>query len=338
MKPTDFSKSLTGFLTKYLPAERGMSYNTIASYKTTFILLIQFMEKHQNISVQKLMLRDFTRQRIVAFLEWLQTARGCSDATRNVRLAGLHCFFRFLQYEAPEHLNEWQSILSIKVKKARKETIAYLTVEAIRLLLLQPDASTRKGLRDLSMLALMYDTGARVQEIIDLTPCCLRLNKPYTIKLIGKGSKARIVPLMEQQVAHLKSYMMKNKLLESRANLHPLFYNSRREKLTRAGVHHILQQYVTMARAKASTLMPDRISCHSLRHSKAMHLLQAGVNLVYIRDILGHESVQTTEIYARVDSKQKREAIEKAYADVIEKETSSWTENENLLEWLKSFQ
>jgi integrase/recombinase XerD len=270
-------------------------------------------------------------------LYWLQQTRNCSDSTRNVRLAAIHSFFKFLQYSVPENLNEWHQILSIKAKKTKNRSMAYLTLEGIKLLLAQPDLTTKKGRRDLALLALMYDSAARVQEIIDLTPSSLRLTQPFTIKLVGKGNKARIVPLLEQEVAHLKSYMEKSNLLQPHANRYPLFYNSRKEKLTRAGVHHILQHYAQMAREKDSKVIPDKISPHSIRHSKAMHLLQAGVNLVYIRDILGHESVQTTEIYARVDSKQKREAIEKAYADVVKREEPAWVDNDNLLEWLKSF-
>lgn len=337
MKPTDFSKSLTDFLSKYLPAERGMSYNTISSYKMTFILFIEFMNTQKNVNVQKLSLSNCSRESIVQFLDWLQLTRKSSDSTRNVRLAALHSFFKFMQYREPDRLNEWQQILSIKVKKAKKEVINYLSVDGIKLLLCQPDQLSRKGVRDLAMLALMYDTGARVQEIIDLTPSSLRLDKPFTIKLLGKGNKARIVPLMEQEVVHLKYYMQKNKLFEPHANLYPLFFNSRKVKLTRAGVGHVLKQYAHMARNKNPSLIPDKISCHSLRHSKAMHLLQAGVNLVYIRDILGHESVQTTEVYARVDSKHKRDAIEKAYCDVINKEVPEWNNNENLITWLKNF-
>lgn len=337
MKPTDFSKSLTDFLTKYLPGERGMSHNTILSYKFTFILFITFMEEQNKIKIEKLMLKDITRDYVVVFLDWLQARRNCSDATRNVRLAAIHSFFRYLQYEVPEYLNEWQRILSIKVKRTEKGTINYLNIDEIKSLLRQPDPATKKGLRDLALLCLMYDSAARVQEIIDLTPSMIRLNKPYTIKLIGKGNKARIVPLMEQEVIHLKRYMESNKLLENNRNLDPLFSNSRNEKFTRAGVAHILQFYATMVRNKNPKLIPNKISCHSLRHSKAMHLLEAGVHLVYIRDILGHESVVTTETYARVDSKQKREAIEKAYVGVIAKETPHWTGNNNLLTWLKDF-
>ena len=336
MKPTDFSKHLTDFLSKYLPGERGMSVNTIHSYKATFILLIQFIEAEKKIPVTKLSLKDLTQDCVVEFLNWLQVTRQCSDSTRNVRLAAIHSFFRFLQYSVPENLNEWQRILSIRVKKAKKLSRTYLTLEGIKLLLTQPDLTTKKGRRDLALLALMYDSAARVQEIADLTPSSLRLTKPFTIKLVGKGNKARIVPLMEQQVGHLRSYMEINHLLLQHANEYPLFFNSRKEKLTRSGLYHILQHYARMARKKDPTLIPDKISPHSLRHSKAMHLLQAGVNLVYIRDILGHQSVQTTEIYARVDSKQKREAIEKAYSDVVKKEVPQWVDNVGLLEWLVS--
>jgi integrase/recombinase XerD len=337
MKPTDFAKQLTDFLSKYLPGERGLSINTISSYKFTFILFITFMEIQRKKKASKIELRDITKENVVAFLDWLQSHRRCSVATRNVRLAALHSFFRYLQYQIPENLSEWQKILSIKEKKSQKETISYLSVDGITLLLEQPNRATPKGRRDLAMLALMYDCAARVQEIIDLKPLSIRLNKPFTIKIIGKGNKARIVPLMEEEIDHVHSYMKENGLLEIHSKQEPLFYNSRNDKLTRAGVNCILLKYATMARVKNPGLIPDKISCHSLRHSKAMHLLQAGVHLVYIRDFLGHESVQTTEIYARVDSKQKREAIEKAFAQIIKKEKSLWMKNDNLLQWLKNF-
>ncbi len=337
MKQNDFSKSLTDFLIKYLPAERGMSGNTIASYKMTFILLISFMQDQKAIQAHQLMFKHFTKACIEQFLNHLETVRKCCVSTRNARLAALHSFFTYVQYEYPEYIDECSKILSIKVKRTKRESINYLTIEGMKLLFEQPDLSTRKGVRDLALLALMYDTGARVQEIIDTTPSSLRLDKPYTIKLIGKGTKARIVPLMEEQIVHLKYYIDRNNLLDNGKNLYPLFYNHRKEKLTRAGVNHILQCYAALAKKKNATLIPDKISPHSLRHSKAMHLLQASVNLVYIRDILGHESVTTTELYARVDSKQKREAIEKAFVNVVKKESPIWVNNEGLLQWLKSF-
>lgn len=262
MKPTDFSKSLTDFLSKYLPGQRGVSSHTISSYKTTFILLLTFMKDQRKLNVNKLMLKDITKTNITAFLEWLQTHRKCSNASRNVRLSAIHSFFQFLQYESPEFLNEWQRILSIRPKKGEKSIINYLTVDGIKLLLQQPLTVTKKGLRDLAILSLMYDTAARVSEIISLTPSMVRLQNPYTVKLIGKGNKARIVPLIDKQLCILTQYMEKNGLLNQERNSSPLFYNSRKEKLTRAGLHYIIQQYASKARKQNGNLIPAKLSCH----------------------------------------------------------------------------
>jgi len=337
MKPTDLSKSLMDFLSRYMPGERGMSYNTISSYKVTFILLFSFMKEQKGININKLTLKDLNRDHVLAFLDWLQLVRNSSDATRNVRLAAVHSFCRFLQYQNPESLYELQRILSISMKRTGQGSVSHLTTDGIKLLLKQPNAGTPKGLRDLAILCLLYDTAARVSEVISLTPSMIRLEKPYTIKLVGKGNKARIVPLMDNDVTILRQYMINNRLLESSSNQKPLFYNARKEKLTRAGLHYIFQSYTNKARKEKVNLIPEKLSCHSLRHSKAIHLLQAGVNLVYIRDILGHQSVKTTEIYARIDSKQKREVLEKAYPDLVAHEIPIWSNNGNLLEWLQEF-
>jgi site-specific recombinase XerD len=322
---------------KYLPGEIGASKNTIASYRDTFILFLSFLKDIKSIPADRLTLAMITKDLVVEYLDWTENERQCSTATRNVRLAALHSFFQYLQYQNPDNLLEWQRILSIPVKKAEKKTINYLTLDGIKLLLEMPDQNTKTGRRDLALLTLMYDTGARVQEMIDLTPSQVRFDKPYTIKLIGKGNKARIVPLMEPTLQILKRYMKEQGLLELSANLYPLFFNKRKEKLTRAGINYILAKYKDMAREQDNALIPEVLTCHCLRHSKAMHLLQAGVNLVYIRDMLGHCSVQVTEIYAKADSKQKREAIEKAYTDVTPAEEPIWQKNDDLLGWLKSF-
>jgi len=282
-------------------------------------------------------MKSITKASVVEFLDWLQSERKCSDSTRNMRLAALHSFFKYVQYQNPDNLYEYQDIMSIKVKKARKKPLNYLTVEGIKLLLEQPDITTKRGRRDLTLLSLMYDTGARVQEMTDLTPSVIHLDKPNSIQITGKGNKTRIVPLLEEQVKILRNYLTEFDLLKPQTRSYPLFFNSRHEKLTRAGITHILLKYADKARKRTPKLIPEKLSCHTLRSSKAMHLLQAGVNLVYIRDILGHASVQTTEIYARADSKLKREAIEKAYVDVAPKEEPFWEYNENLLSWLKSF-
>jgi site-specific recombinase XerD len=337
MKPTDFSKYISDFISRYLPNEKGASPNTITAYRDTFVLLLNFIQQEKQIKVEKLSLDKIKKETILEFLDYIQKQRKCSHSTRNARLAAIHSFYKYLQGESLEHLHECQKILSIKFKKALQESISYLSIEAIKLLFQQPDTSTSKGRRDLTMLCLMYDSGARVQEVIDLTPSMLRLNKPSTIKIIGKGTKARIVPMLDAQTDHLKNYLKEHRLTESFANMYPLFFNSRKEKLTRAGINHIVQKYNDAARKENKMIMPEKISCHCLRHSKAMHLLQAGVNLVYIRDILGHVSIQTTEIYARADSKQKRIAIEKAYVNINPNEEPVWIKDENLINWLKKF-
>jgi site-specific recombinase XerD len=336
MKPTDFAKCLTEFLGKYLPHERGVSPNTIAAYRDTFVLLITYLQTVK-IKVEKLTLDLITRERIAGFLDWLEKERNCSVATRNARLAAIHSFFSYMQHCHPETLFESQQILSMKMKKYNRPTMSYLSIDGIKLLLKQPEVTTSAGRRDLALLSLMYDTGCRVQEIVDLTPNKVRLSKPATICIKGKGNKTRIVPMLDEQVKLLENYMKERKLLESHAGTYPLFYNNKREKLTRAGINYILLKYAAAATKKDANALPEKISPHSLRHSKAMHLLQAGVNLVYIRDILGHVSITTTEIYARADSRQKREALEKAYTNVAPVEVPSWLANDNLLEWLKSF-
>jgi len=337
MKPTDFSKYISDFLSRYLIAERGASINTINAYRDSFVLLLTFIEKQQRIKLEKLTLNDINKETIMTFLDWIQSERNCGNATRNLRLAAIHSFYKYLQYQSLDNLYEAQRILSIKSKKLAKETMNYLSVDGIKLLLQQIDTTTKKGRRDLALFSLIYDTGARVQEVIDLTPSMLYLHKPATIKIIGKGNKARLVPMLDAQTMHLRNYLKEYQLDNPVAKLHPLFTNSRKEKLTRSGINYKLQKYIKMARDVDQTVIPEKVSCHSLRHSKAMHLLQAGVNLVYIRDILGHVSIQTTEIYARADSKHKRIALEKAYVDVNPGEEPTWVNNENLISWLKKF-
>lgn len=337
MKPTDFSKYISDFISKHLPDEKGASANTITAYRDTFVLLLNFIQQEKRIKVEKLTLEKIKKEIILEFLDYIQKQRKCSHSTRNARLAAIHSFYKYLQGESLEHLHECQRILSIKFKRAPQGSLNYLSIEGMKLLLQQPDTTTLKGRRDLTLLSLMYDSGARVQEIIDLTPSMLRLNKPPTIKIIGKGNKARIVPMLDAQTVHLKNYLQEYRLSEPLANMYPLFFNSRKEKLTRAGINHIVQKYSEAARKENKMLIPEKISCHCLRHTKAMHLLQAGVNLVYIRDILGHVSIQTTEIYARADSMQKRKAIEKAYININPNEEPAWTKDENLISWLKRF-
>ena len=218
METTDFAKYLSAFLTRYLAGERNFSPNTIIAYRDTFVQFITFMKKKKDIEAQKLTLECITKDVVIDFLDWIQQNRHCCNATRNYRLAALRSFFSYMQYENPERMYEWQEILSIKVKRHERRSINYLPTDGIKLLLEQPDLSTRNGRRNLALLALMYDSGARVQEIIDLTPSSVRLDNPSIVKLFGKGRKARIVPLQEEQTVYLREYMQENHLLEPYAN------------------------------------------------------------------------------------------------------------------------
>ena len=338
---TDFAKYLSKYLSSYLPYERNVSPNTIAAYRDTFVLFINYMKDIMQVKADKITFDCITKENVINFLDWLTDRKGCSISTRNCRLAAIHSFISYLQYEKVENLYEWQSILSIKVMKKESNAPNYLTVDGIKLLLAQPDAEDYCGLRHLAILALIYDTGCRVQELIDLTVDSLRiLAEPYTIRIYGKGRKIRIAPMVRNQIIILQKYMDRYGLNDSKCLSNPLFFNRRGEKITRTGVTYILNKYTDMARQKNPALISERISCHSLRHSKAMHLLQAGVNLIWIRDLLGHTSVQTTETYARADSKQKREALEKAYTDMLPDKTKDceWQKNQSLLDWLKDLQ
>jgi len=319
---TDFAKHIGNFFSSCLPHERNVSPNTIAAYRDTFVLFVNYMKDEKHIKADKITLDDVTKENVISFLIWLISQNGSSIATRNCRLAAIHSFVSYLQYEKVEKLGEWQSILSIKVMKKESNVPNYLSVEGMKLLLAQPDPESYSGLKHLSVLALMYDTGCRVQELIDLRVDSLRIQtEPYTIRIYGKGRKTRVVPMVSDQTILLKKYMDRYRLDDGLCLAHPLFFNNRGEKMTRTGVTYILKKYADMARQITPFLIPESISCHSLRHSKAMHLLQAGVNLVWIRDFLGHTSIQTTEVYARADSKQKREALERAYTDILPDKT-----------------
>lgn len=336
MKHADFAYYLSGFFIKYLSERKGASVNTVQSYRDTFILLFRFLQDIYSIPAEKIELLTIQKEHIEKFLEWLEKERGCSVGTRNVRLSAIHSFYKYMQYELPDHLDLWQEILSIPKKKEIQNVMNYASLEGIQLLLKMPDQKTPTGRRDLALLSLMYDSGARVQEIVDLNAGMIRVLSPATVKLIGKGRKGRIVPLMDAQLKILKSYMKEHRLLLPENSMRPLFVNQQGERLTRAGIGYILQKYVKMAHAESPDIFPKKFSCHCMRHSKAMHMLQSGINLVYIRDFLGHTSIQTTEIYAKADSAQKRKALESAYEDIMPKtQEAEWQTNQNLLEWLK---
>jgi site-specific recombinase XerD len=232
----------------------------------------------------------------------------------------------------------WQEILSIRFKKCVSPEMSHLTVDAMKLLLRQPDISTKMGRRDLALLGLMYDSAARVQELADLTPSDFRFEGTTTVRLKGKGRKSRIVPLSESQVRNLMRYMQENHLFESYASVYPLFSNPQNGKLSRATILAIVKKYTSIARLKNPTIIPDKIGCHSFRHSKAMHMLEADINLVYIRDFLGHSYTATTEVYARASAQKKMKALQKISPSIVTDRKTSWQKDGQLLNWLKELQ
>lgn len=333
MKPTDFAKHLTEFLSVYLPTQKNVSKNTIYSYRDTFKLLIKYCQEIQQTPVEKLTLKDLSSDWLTGFLRWLETDRTCSISTRNQRLAAIHSFFRYVQGEDPSGLFHFQKILAISAKKTKEAVVEHLTPGAMKLLLEQPNKHTLKGRRDLTLLSVLYDCGARVQELIDLKVRDVTLETPAVITLTGKGNKIRRVPIMKNTAALLQVYLQENKLNEPEKSEYPLFTNNQHHKLTRVGITYIISKYVESAR-KTSTLVPLVVRAHMFRHSKAMHLLQAGVSLIYIRDFLGHVDIKTTEIYARADTETKRKAIENVYPDLIDSHLPDWNKDQALLSWL----
>ncbi|WP_339062719.1 site-specific integrase [Tepidibacillus marianensis] len=333
MKPTDFAKHLTEFLLVYLPSQKNVSKNIVHSYRDTFKLLIKYYQETKSIPAERITLEVLSGELLTGFLEWLETDRKCSISTRNQRLAAIHSFFRYVQAEEPSGLFHFQKVIAIPTKKAKKTVVEHLTPEAMKLLLEQPDRSCLKGRRDLTLMSVLYDTEARVQELIDIKVGDVILDTPAIIILTAKGNKTRRVPLMKNTVSLLERYILENKLEKPWKNEYPLFTNNQHNKLTKEGVAYIISKYVTTAR-RTSTLVPSKVKAHMFRHSKAMHLLQAGVNLIYIRDFLGHVDLKTTEIYARTDTETKRKAIENVYPDLVDGNLPDWSKDQALLSWL----
>ena len=333
MKPTDFAFYLTQFLTVYLPGQKNASRNTITSYRDAFKLLIHYCQEQQNIAVEKLTIKMLTPELIAGFLDWLENDRQSSISTRNQRLAAIHSFFRYVQYEDPCGILHFQKVIAIPIKKMPITVMPHLTSVAIQLLLSQPDKTTKKGRRDLTLLGTLYDSGCRVQELADLKIRDVILTNPPVLVLTGKGNKTRRVPLMKNTQILLEHYILENTLDNPWKSEYPLFVNKQHHKLSKEGIAYIISHYVIAAR-KISTIVPEKVTPHMFRHSKAMHLLQAGINLIYIRDFLGHEHIKTTEIYAKCDTELKRHAIENAYPDLIDSSLPDWTEDRGLLTWL----
>ena len=333
MKKTDFTKALTAYFSTYLPLTCGVSPNTCNSYRDAFKLLLLYFQEEKGVPANSIELRTLNRNLVSDFLDWLEAQRKVSVTTRNQRLAAMKAFAHYVQYRNPEYLENCTDIIAMRPKKHEKPVIPFLTEDELKALLAQPDPSTRHGLRDLTLLSLLYDSGARVQEITDLQLKDIRLTNPAMVTLTGKGRKARQVPLMKETCTLLDTYI-RNFDLNSEPLTAPLFFNKKGEALSRYGITYILKKYVSKAELDGSA---RKISPHGLRHTKAMHLLRAGVNMIYIRDFLGHVDISTTEVYARIDAEMKRKVFEEKVPNFTPNTTMPWEEDKDLLQWLTQF-
>lgn len=338
MMKADFPYYLTKFLVKYLHGEKNFSRHTIQSYSVTFKLLLSFLEQTKKISPERLSMEDLTHATIVDFLNWIESTRNCTVSTRNQRLVAIHSFIRFVQKQFPENVFEFQKILNIPDKKCVKTVVQFLSGEEMKILLSLPDPSISKGLRDMVLMSLLYDSAARVQEIIDLKVKDLRLDKLAVITLHGKGQKSRYVPITGKSKNLLESHLRYNSSNNgvSRGEQY-VFLNQRKQQLTRWGISYIINKYVSLANLCDGFNVRFSITPHVFRHSKSVHLLQSGVNLIYIRDFLGHSDCSTTQIYAKADTETRRKALEAAYVDILPTtELPDWSDDKNLMDFLIS--
>jgi site-specific recombinase XerD len=321
------------FLGDYLPHQRAFSTHTIRSYRDSLKLLLQFAAGSKR-RVADLTVGDLMPEQIIAFLDSLEQRRGNDAATRNVRLSAIHSFFDYLGAGWPEHLDQARRVLAITFKRTDHRTIDYLEAEELRTLLEQIDRRTVWGRRDYVLLALMFNTGARVQEVVALQTTDLRLTSPPSVKFFGKGRRERICPLWPETARLLQQHIADTGL-DTQSD-QTLFRNHRGDPLTRFGARLILQRHVTRAVVVLPALKHKRIHPHSLRHSTAVHLLKSGVDLSTIAHWLGHTSINTTHKYVTIDLAAKRTAIAKAEPVTKSKRLPRWRTDNDLLTWLES--
>ena len=337
--PTDLAgRFLAKFFTDYLAGERSASPRTVASYRDAMKLLLAWFKDEEHIAPEKLRLADIDRPRVLRFLDWLETERCCSAATRNQRLAVIKSFCRYSAIEQPDRLDHVTQVLAIRQKKTPAQDLGHLTGDEVKALLTAPGSASPRAVRDTVLLALAYDTAARVQELCDLDVADIRRSEPMTVVIRGKGSKIRYVPVMDPTARLVADYLEHSDSHPGLgADADPLFYGPHHSKLTRSGVAKILNRHVRTVRDHHTDWAPGlSVTPHTLRRSRAMHLIQAGVNLIYVRDLLGHADVSTTEIYARADAETKRKAIENAYEPLTPDVLPDWALDTSLVGWLDS--
>lgn len=323
------------FFQDYLAAHRGLSPNTIMAYRDALKLFLGFVAQWKNKSTTKLTLDDLTADVVLTFLKDIENTRNNSIGTRNLRLAALRTFFTYLSAQDPFRVGQYQRIIAIQSKRTSKHMVEYLEVHEVKAILNTIDQQTPSGERDYVMLNLLYNTGARVQEICDLRINSLRLGTPSLVTITGKGGKTRQVPLWSETVKLLENYLARRNLLNN-PPAH-LFLNSRGEPLGRFGIRHIIQKRVAAAISICPSLVNKKISPHMFRHTTAMHLLQAGVDLTVIKTWLGHVNLSTTHSYIEIDLEMKRKALA-ACGSVVESHNLKQLirKNEDVIAWLET--
>lgn len=330
---TDFARTVSAFLTDYLPLQRNYSKNTILSYRDTLKLLLRYITEIKGIRIHNFQLKDFSRELVIEFLEWYRK-QGAGSSTANQRLAALKTFAEYAQLESIELISPLLEISGIKSKKASSREVSFLSVEQTSKLVNAPDIHSATGFRHRVALTLLYDSGCRVQELCDLRKSDIFISEHSTVRLHGKGNKTRTIIISDETAKLIKEYLERygrNWLPD-----HPLITNRYHHKIDRDGIGYILKKYAEQIRITDSSF-PSKIHCHMLRHSKAMHMLQAGINIVYIRDFLGHEDISTTMIYIRTDNRLKNDAINKLAPKVTnETDLPDWSKDRDLMDFLNS--
>lgn len=322
------------YFREHLQKVRGASPHTVRAYRDTLRLLLSFIADTQQCPVADLTLNDLHVDRVVAFLTALESQRANKAVTRNCRLTAIRGFFRHLIRHDPTRAEQYHRVLSLPSKKARHVSASYLEPEEVRLILNQPDPRTRFGARDHALLLFLYNTGARVSEALALRIEDVHLTPPAQVRVHGKGRKDRLCPLWRDTANALRR-------LDAIAPADPgdvLFRNARGQPLTRDGVAYILRKHVAGATRKAPALRRRRVTPHVLRHSCAVALLQAGVDVTVIRDYLGHASIATTSRYITTNLQMKRDALEAlwATAGLSATRTAPWNPKPDLLAFLDS--
>lgn len=327
----DLARALETYFSEHLPVRTGASRHTVLAYRDAWKLFLRFAATHANRPIHELRLTDLDAETVLAFLDSVEHDRHNAIVTRNHRRTALLAFFRFLPWVAPTYLAQSQRVLTIPVKRAPQRPIDYLERTEMEALLAQVDRGSRQGRRDYTLLAFLYNSGARVQEALDLRVAALQLERPYHVRLFGKGRKERICPLWPETAALLRALLGERGVCDAPSA--PVFVNAAGQPLTRYGVRHIVNRWVKAATTIHPSLGRKRIHPHTFRHSCAVHLLQAGVDLNLIRSWLGHVNVETTQRYAEINLAQKRRALDAVTP--VGKPRRSVSQSETILGWLE---